>query len=97
MKNIWLIMAIFLLAISGAHGAAALSTEYRNNQNNDGTPRFADPDEQKPGFMVAPDNVGNENVAPSSGFSGVTLPAAGDVTSGAEAFDRTFSQQQGGE
>jgi hypothetical protein len=94
MKNFWLIAAIALLALSNVHNAAAFSTDSRNNQNSDGSPKFADPDEQMPGFVVAPDNARSGGRAPSSGFTAVTIPQTGENTPGARAFDEAFTRQQ---
>ena len=94
MNKLWLSAAILLASLSVGHGAAAFSTDHSTAQNSDGSPKFADPDEQKPGFMVGPDNSSAKNLSLSFGSSAVTPPSAGDNDSGARAFDRAFAHQQ---
>jgi hypothetical protein len=94
MKNFWFIAAIFLVSLSGVHNAAAFSTDQRNYQNSDGSPKFEDPDEQMPNFILTPDQAGTGSRSSFSGAPAVTVPAPGDNSPGAMAFDRAFSHQQ---
>ena len=96
MKNLWIIAAIFLLLLSNPHNAAAFSTDHRDNQNSDGSPKFMDPDEQRPEFMITtPDNT--EATGRALSFGAVTVPGPRDNTPGAMDFERAFAHQQGKE
>ena len=55
-----------LLATAPAH---ALSTEQHGGTNADGTPRFADPDEQQPPFVAGATEDGAQGSQGSSGPS----------------------------
>jgi hypothetical protein len=94
MKNIWLVAAICLIMATNIHNAAAFSTDQKDSVNTDGSVKYADPDEQMPGFMVAPDNGAAMSNSLSSGAPSVTMPAVGENDNGARAFDRAFSHQQ---
>ncbi|MGB9152052.1 MAG: hypothetical protein WCD70_03085 [Alphaproteobacteria bacterium] len=94
MKKLWLVAALFLAVLLNVRNAAAFSVDQSANQNTDGSPKFADPDEQMPGFMVAPSNAGAGNGSLSFGGSPVTMPQQGEHDSGARAFDQAFSHQQ---
>jgi hypothetical protein len=93
MKNFWLPAAILTAVLSAPHPAAAFSTEQVPGQNSDGTPKFADPDEQMPGFVTAPGGAGAGNSLSLSGAP-VTIPTQGEYDNGARAFDQAFSHQQ---
>ncbi len=94
MKKLWISTALFVALLANIHSAAAFSTDQGANQNSDGSPKFADPDEQMPGFMVAPDEVRARTGTLSFGSSPVTAPTQGEYDSGAKAFDQAFSRQQ---
>jgi len=88
-------MGMMLAAVSIAPNAFAFSTVQPMAQNSDGSPKFADPDEQMPGFMVAPDDSEASNRALSFGnATPVTPPTPKDYDSGARAFDQAFAHQQ---
>jgi hypothetical protein len=51
MKKTWIIIALLLLVGFPIRSAMAFS-QVSAPQSSDGTPKFTDPDEQMPGFMV---------------------------------------------
>ncbi len=94
MNKHWLLAAIILVGLSCVSPAFAITTETRNDQNSDGISKFADPDEQKPAFMINAGSSGNNSGSLSSDFANVTTPTLGDNTPGARAFDESLSRQQ---
>jgi len=93
MKKIWFATALFAtLAI--VHNAAAFSVDQSSSQNSDGTPKFADPDDQKPGFMLGLDGGETRVGSIPLGAPTVTAPTMGENDNGARAFDQAFAHQQ---
>ena len=93
MKKAWIIMALLLLVGLPIRCAFALSQQSAP-QNIDGTPKFTDPDEQMPGFVVGSEQDGTGARGFSGSASNVTIPSMGDRDYGAQAFDQAFSHQQ---
>lgn len=93
MKNSLIIMALLFLVGLPIRHAIALS-QVQAPQNIDGTPKFTDPDEQMPGFVIGPQETGSGAVDFSGSASNVTVPTVGDRDYGAQAFDQAFSHQQ---
>jgi hypothetical protein len=92
MKKEMLATAIFLMALALSHPAAAFSTE-QGQQNSDGSAKYTDPDDQKPGFVTVPSQVSSGGLS-FSAPSPVTLPSLTDSDRGAQAFDQAFAHQQ---
>jgi hypothetical protein len=93
MKKTWIIIALLLLVGFPIRSAMAFS-QVSAPQSSDGTPKFTDPDEQMPGFMVGSEQSGNATRGLSVGMPGVTIPSMSDRDYGAQAFDQAFSHQQ---
>jgi hypothetical protein len=94
MKTIRLVALSLLVFFSAAAPAFAFAVEQAASQNNDGLPKFADPDEQKPAFVIGPNNPSSGNVALSFSGSSESAPHQGEHDDGARAFDQAFSHQQ---
>jgi len=97
MKNSYFALASLLAILAFIEPAHALSTDQGKYQNTDGTPKFSDPDEQMPGFMVSPGASTSQNGSlsvNSFGNSSVNMPSAQDTSSGARAFDQAYDHQQ---
>jgi hypothetical protein len=93
MKNTLIITALLLLVGFPIRNALAFS-QVSAPQNTDGTPKFTDPDEQMPGFMVGTGQSENATRGLSIGMPGVTIPSMADRDSGAQSFDQAFSHLQ---
>jgi len=94
MKKFWLATAVLVTVLMNSQGAAAFSVDQSANQNTDGSPKFADPDEQTPRFLVSPDASGAGSRALSFGASSMAVPGQAYPDSGSQSFDKAFSHQQ---
>lgn len=94
MKAFWFIVLLLCSLIISNHNAAAFSTDTKSNQDNNGAPKFVDPDERMPGYVMTPYDTNLESKTLSLGQPMVTLPRPGDLDQGSKAFDQAFSHQQ---
>jgi hypothetical protein len=91
MKTVWLFAAILLGPTLMDSAAMAFSTDQSANQNSNGSPKFVDPDDQKPGFMTAPSDSNDHNLSFFLSGTNTTVPMAGENDNGAKAFDRALA------
>jgi hypothetical protein len=80
MRSFWFVIAVCAgLVSSPPYSAAFSTTDQGRYQNNDGTPKFADPDEQTPAFIVTPSDSGARDSAASFGDSNTSMPTPRDA------------------
>jgi hypothetical protein len=93
MKNLRFLALVLAFAVLAAPGAFALSTE-QSPINSDGTPKFADPDDQTPPGLVSSDGHSSGVTMNLSGSSSpVNLPTPGQamgMDQGQSAFDHAY-------
>jgi hypothetical protein len=96
MKNYILLAA--LVAVLAPVNAHALSIEQKDNTNTDGTPKFADPDEQAPPMLAMPNDSGSGSMALDPSQYSVNRPSVPQmmgVTQGSDdAFDHAAAHLQ---
>jgi len=92
MKKLALILVFGSLLISGS--AFALSSEQKGGQNSDGSPKFADPDEQMPAFMVPQSQTrSGSGFQPLPEGASLTPLQPGQYDNGAAAFQKAYTHQ----
>jgi hypothetical protein len=96
MKRISVAFAILMALMLTSANASALSIEQKDTTNSDGTPKFADPDEQTPPLLAMPNNGSGNNVVENP--SAVVAPSMpqmlGADQNGQQAFDRAYAHLQ---
>jgi hypothetical protein len=93
MKKLLLITVIMGMTALCGHAAQAFSTVQQDGQNADGSPKFADPDEQRPAMIATPAQ-NQSGWSPLSMTAGrVTPPTTADITPGAAAFDQAYTHK----
>ena len=92
MKKRMILLATLTMLLD-AGSVCAFSTAQRGVENADGSPRFADPDEQQPAFVTAPAGTADGSTLPF-GTNAVTPPTPGQYDRGAAAFEDAYSHLQ---
>jgi hypothetical protein len=94
MKKVLALFVAIGFFLSGSHAVFAFSTEQVPSQTNNGSSKFADPDEATPNFVMHPaeGQSGFELMPLTQGT--VTLPSLGEVDEGASAFNQAYSHLQ---
>jgi len=92
--------ALFALVLFAAPAAFALTTDHDSGMNGDGSAKFSDPDDQRPGFMHGPSEDGaSVNVQPtaptvSPGMYGLENSRSfNPQNQGPDAFDQAYSRK----
>ena len=96
----FLLTALYAIALMAPLPAFALSVDRDSGMNTDGTPKFADPDEQMPNFMNgSPQDEASAHAPPSiglpmtpNGTAGFTVNHIGP-SSHSDAFDQAYDRK----
>jgi hypothetical protein len=93
MKKILALLTVIGFVVATISGAAALTTEQRDDRNTDGSSKFSDPDEQMPNFVAG---SGDQSNSQNMNFNSqpVTPPGYGDRDEGAAAFNHAYMHLQ---
>ncbi len=92
--------ALFALVLFASPAAFALTTDHDSGMNSDGSAKFSDPDDQRPGFIHGQSadgpsvNVQTSSPTVSPGMYGLENSRSfNPQNSGPDAFDQAYSRK----